>query len=71
VYRAQHNETLYAVKVLTGMDELVTPAAALSLSDPLLHKFEQVRKAAVAGCGCSRGGWRSHLAAHCCCQVTC
>ena len=44
VYRAQHNETVYAVKVLTGIDDLVMAAAALSLSDPLLHKFEQVHR---------------------------
>ena len=53
VYRAQHNETVYAVKVLTGMDGLVTAAAALSLSDPLLHKFEQVGAECSGVQGCS------------------
>ena len=54
VYRAQHNETVYAVKVLTGMDDLATAAAALSLSDSLLHKFEQVCEQAAGQLACRR-----------------
>jgi hypothetical protein len=68
VYKAQHNETVYAVKVLTGMEDLVSAAAALSLVDPLLHKFEQVRSCGgvlwctVCTCLPSNriGGWELH-----------
>lgn len=42
VFAASHNGTTYAVKVLTGLDNLAAKLAAMSLDNQLLHRFEQV-----------------------------